>query len=698
MALWTIFLIMCAFTRGYGSDDSTHPHTFYGCCEDGKQRARTLTNCNDLPYISHSHVCRLAQEQCCTAVVEDRLCEAGAFMAAWQGACERHFFLWKPWENKIAKGCCDCCMLGMASADQDLSCEITYMSLGKLCEHVAKRCCAKNYTEGLNSTAEVNGPTVPPENQVPASTIVPLVEADNCTVTNCSQDCIDNSVCTCYVGYRLRRDGITCEDINECLLNVHDCVAGQMCINTQGSFRCQRETSCGTGYELTDSNDCRDIDECALNIHNCGLSFECANNEGSFRCYPKEKCAEGFIQDAVGNCIDINECVAHPVPCQPGHTCVNTQGSFICRRSTITCGRGYHLNAEGTRCEDVDECQTGNVCRNHGCVNMVGTYRCNCNNGFVFNSVARLCEDINECRYYPKRLCAHKCINTEGSYECSCSAGFQLSLDGRNCEDVNECEDSPCSQECANVYGSYQCYCNYGYQLSDADGITCEDIDECALPTGSQVCTYQCFNAPGSFYCTCPSVGYTLASNGRTCQDIDECATGSHSCGATQACFNIHGGYRCLVFECPSYYRQQAHGSLNKDSVSVRCHKACHPNNFACMQDPVHIVTYNVLSLPTYRHVNQPEDIVFLRTSMRVQPPNSNVDVVFEILTTDNHFSFDVVKRYFQGYVIGVVRQVRPVAGPRDIELQVALNYIKSGYVSHRNIVVIYIVISQFWF
>ncbi|XP_061523565.1 fibulin-1-like isoform X3 [Phycodurus eques] len=678
MALWTIFLMMCAFTRGYGTDGSTHPHTFYGCCEDGKQRARTLTNCNDLPYISHSHVCRLAQEQCCTTVVEERLCEAGASMAAWQGACEGYFFLGKPWENKIAKGCCDCCMLGMASVDQDLSCEMTYMSLGKLCDHVAKRCCAGNYTEGLNSTAEVYGPTVPPESQVPPSITVPLVAADNCTVTNCSQRCIDNSVCACYVGYRLRRDGTTCEDMNECLLNVHDCVAGQMCINTQGSFRCQRETGCGTGYELTDSNDCRDIDECALNIHNCGLSFECANSEGSFRCYPKEKCAEGFIQDAVGNCIDINECVAHPVPCQPGHTCVNTQGSFVCRRSTIACGRGYHLNAEGTRCEDVDECQTGEVCRNHGCVNMVGTYRCNCNNGFVFNSLARLCEDINECRYYPKRLCAHKCINTEGSYECSCSAGFQLSLDGRNCEDVNECEDSPCSQECANVYGSYQCYCNHGYQLSDADGITCEDIDECGLPTGSQVCAYQCFNAPGSFYCACPSVGYTLASNGRTCQDIDECATGSHSCGATQACFNIHGGYRCLVFECPSYYRQQAHGRCKR----VTCEFTRDPAS--CMSLPLRIAFYNV-TLPANTPV--PADIFRMGPSK----PVPGEEIKLSIASGDEW-------GYFAAHG-GVVSLRRAVTEPLDFFLTVELRLTRFGtsnlYVAKIAVFVTQVLLSQ---
>lgn len=46
-------------------------------------------------------------------------------------------------------------------------------------------------------------------------------------------------------------------DINECWLGASNCRLGERCINTEGSFRCQREVSCGTGYELTDANNCK---------------------------------------------------------------------------------------------------------------------------------------------------------------------------------------------------------------------------------------------------------------------------------------------------------------------------------------------------------------------------------------------------------------------------------------------------------
>lgn len=49
--------------------------------------------------------------------------------------------------------------------------------------------------------------------------------------------------------------------------------------------------------------------------------------------------------------LDIDECAAPPNPCQPGHTCLNTPGSYHCRRNTITCRRGYHLDANATRCQ-----------------------------------------------------------------------------------------------------------------------------------------------------------------------------------------------------------------------------------------------------------------------------------------------------------------------------------------------------------
>lgn len=73
-------------------------------------------------------------------------------------------------------------------------------------------------------------------------------------------------------------------------------------------------------------------------------------------------------------------------------------------------------------------------------------------------------------------------------------------------------------------------------------------------------------------------------------------------------------------------------------------------------------------------------------------------DVFFDILSADDQFSFDVEKRSHQGMIMGVVRQIKPIIGPRDLVLEVAMNYVKSGIISHRNVVIIHVFISEFWF
>ncbi|XP_028280960.1 fibulin-1-like isoform X2 [Parambassis ranga] len=651
MARWIIFVFSwCGVLLG----QEIKPPSLEECCQAGRNHALEGQDCTILPFMS-SHICSITHQQCCQSAVRSSLCDTGVKMAHEQGACERPFFQGAPWETQISEMCCDCCALGLMAASQGMSCRFQGLLLGRDCAHTAQMCCGKNTTEEVALTKEAT------EKPDVVTTETPE-ELNSCRDSNCSQLCVGDGLCACNDGYQLQKDGVNCADVNECLTGNHNCIAGQVCINTEGSFRCQRETSCGTGYELKDNNSCQDIDECALRTHNCGADFLCTNTEGSFRCHPKERCTDGYIQDAVGSCIDINECVVHTSPCLPGQTCINTMGSYMCRSNTITCGRGYHLTEDGTRCEDVDECRAGNVCGDHGCVNLVGSYRCECRIGFMFNSITKLCEDINECRHYPGRLCSHKCDNTEGSYQCSCTTGFKLAHDGRNCEDVNECEANPCSQECANVYGSYQCYCRRGYQLSDIDGITCEDIDECALPTGGHVCSYHCFNTLGSFGCTCPPTGYTLAHDGRTCQDVDECAAGVHTCSASQSCFNVHGGFRCLSFQCPPNFRQVALGRCER----VTCEFTRDPAS--CFSLPLRISFYNV-SFPTNTPV--PADV------FRMGPSNSvpGDKMLLSIVSGDEEGYF-AVQQQAHG---GVISLHRALFVPRDFFLSVQMRLIRYG-------------------
>uniref|UniRef100_A0A3B4XR04 Fibulin 2 n=1 Tax=Seriola lalandi dorsalis TaxID=1841481 RepID=A0A3B4XR04_SERLL len=455
-------------------------------------------------------------------------------------------------------------------------------------------------------------------------------------------------------------------DVNECL-SAHACQLNERCVNTAGSYICQRQITCPPGYQI--NNDiCEDINECVEGRHNCGLDFECVNTAGSFRCNPKAQCPVGFNQDAQGNCVDIDECGALAQPCSPGFNCINTAGSYMCQRKII-CSRGYHASPDGSRCIDVDECQSSLHRCGAGqlCHNLPGSYRCECQTGYQYDSFRRMCVDVNECWRYPSRLCAQTCENTPGSYECSCTSGFRLSGDGKNCEDVNECLASPCSQECANIYGSYQCYCRQGYYLRE-DGHTCEDIDECSQSIG-HLCTYKCVNVPGSYRCACPEYGYTMSPNGRSCKDIDECATGAHNCSLAETCYNIQGGYRCLSLSCPPNYRKE---DLISDLPCVpfrRCERISCPNYLECQNSPLRI---------TYYYLSFQSNIVIPAQIFRIGPsPAYSGDNVIVSITQgneENYFSTRKLNAY-----TGAVYLHRQVEGPRDFLINVEMKLWRQG-------------------
>ena len=75
-----------------------------------------------------------------------------------------------------------------------------------------------------------------------------------------------------------------------------------------------------------DSNTCNDIDECSSNTHQCNAKQKCENNDGSYSC----SCRTGYDRASDGSCSDINECFSADHGCQIGFTCKNTAGSFWC--------------------------------------------------------------------------------------------------------------------------------------------------------------------------------------------------------------------------------------------------------------------------------------------------------------------------------------------------------------------------------
>ncbi|XP_030289360.1 fibrillin-2b isoform X1 [Sparus aurata] len=413
------------------------------------------------------------------------------------------------------------------------------------------------------------------------------------------------------------------EDMNECLDNPGICQNG-ICINTDGSFRCE----CPFGYNLDYTGvNCVDTDECSIG-NPCG-NGTCTNVVGGFEC----SCQEGFEPGSMMTCEDINECSQNPLLC--AFRCVNTFGSYECM-----CPAGYVLRDDQRMCRDQDECSEGlDDCDSKGmtCKNLIGTFMCICPPGMQRRPDGEGCMDLNECRAKPGICKNGRCVNTVGSYRCECNDGFEPSSTGTECidnrkgycytevlqtmcqqsstsrnsvtksecccntgrgwgsqcelcplpgtvqykkmcplgpgyttdgRDINECQVMPdlCRNgQCINTIGSFRCHCNVGYK-TDFTATSCIDMDECAL--SPKPCNFLCKNTEGSYLCSCPR-GYSLQPDGKTCKDLDECSTKQHNCQFL--CVNTIGGFTC---KCPPGFTQHQTACIDNNE--------CNAQNSAC--------------------------------------------------------------------------------------------------------------------
>lgn len=92
--------------------------------------------------------------------------------------------------------------------------------------------------------------------------------------------------CTCLDGFKLNSTTQLCEDINECHFNeTNECQLNSICKNTIGSYRCL----CKNGFKGNGIY-CEDVNECLLELDNCWPNSKCLNTKGSFICV----CNMGF--------------------------------------------------------------------------------------------------------------------------------------------------------------------------------------------------------------------------------------------------------------------------------------------------------------------------------------------------------------------------------------------------------------------
>ncbi|CAI5781939.1 fibulinfibulin-7-like [Podarcis lilfordi] len=120
-------------------------------------------------------------------------------------------------------------------------------------------------------------------------------------------DGIHRYSCLCPSGW----SGSTCQAplysyIDECKLfqtSRHTRICLHKCVNLPGAYQC----TCPHGYQLQgDTNSCNDVDECAENQHNCSQGQTCINVFGGFRCVrpecPKAQLNISYVKTSAMQC------------------------------------------------------------------------------------------------------------------------------------------------------------------------------------------------------------------------------------------------------------------------------------------------------------------------------------------------------------------------------------------------------------
>ncbi|XP_077299584.1 uncharacterized protein LOC143920546 [Arctopsyche grandis] len=459
--------------------------------------------------------------------------------------------------------------------------------------------------------------------------------------------------------------------------------------------------NCNIGYQLdVSTNECIDIDECADGTSRCARGEICINTQGGYRC----QCGEGY-HSVHGRCLSLEPPTFTPPPVrQPIYPSViqPTRTVQVTRPPPQSfCSPGYRL-AENNHCVDIDECALNlhSCTADQQCINAAGGYLCRCAPGHkVVNDV---CVDIDECTEVKGKACSHyaTCVNTIGSFRCDCKQGFTLSPNSHQiCTDIDECESNGgkgiCHHKCINTWGAFRCACDKGFRLQ-ADNRTCLDFDECADPH-RRLCIGQCVNTPGSYKCGCPK-GYRLGNDQRNCIDVDECETGELVCGAEEVCQNVRGGARCNSISCPSGYARDP-GSKHR---CRKIYRTCRVGDMSCLQQP-DTYSYNFITFVSKLYIPAgPNPQVDLFTMKGPNWPGARLDFQLNLIDVRSPPGVEPATlscfNLNQSAHQALISLGKQLLGPQDIHLELAMKLYSDGNFEGTAVAKVFIYISEYEF
>lgn len=391
--------------------------------------------------------------------------------------------------------------------------------------------------------------------------------------------CSDGSACTtsdtCQSGTCVAGAPVECKALDQCHSpGVCDPATGQ-CSNPPKP----------DGSACVDGDLCTQVDECHAGICVGTLPIACTALDQCHTggtCDPLTgECSNPAKADGT-SCDDSNECTNGDA-CQDG-ICVggtptvcdtdNPCQAGACDPTNGQCA--YSAVSDGTGCEDGNACTAGDACQSGQCVGapIVCGSSSPCYVGY--------CEPaIGQCALAPSAVgtvCGAR-STCDGAGACICHRKSQSEACGaQNCDSADDgcggqidCGQCHANASCVDSGNTpRQCVCAAGYS---GDGVACAPIDNCLTSYGGCSPFAGCTpTGPGTHVCQC-TTGYT--GTGFECAEIDNCQSDNGGCSPFAACTKTGPGSNTC--QCRTGYEGDGFTCAEVDN--------CQSNNGGCHAD-----------------------------------------------------------------------------------------------------------------